>query len=123
MRSNNSYIMVFLMLVESLDLADKIKNLIINQDGITDLYPPQGEAIKKGLLTGKNLVISIPTAAGKTLLAELAALKHVLELNGKVIYLCPLRALASEKYKDFKRFSMLGVRTAIISRSYSSTYS
>ena len=111
------------MLVESLDLADKIKNLIINQDGITDLYPPQGEAIKKGLLTGKNLVISIPTAAGKTLLAELAALKHVLELNGKVIYLCPLRALASEKYKDFKRFSMLGVRTAIISRSYSSTYS
>lgn len=109
------------MLIESLELAEKIKNLIINQDGIKKLYPPQGEAIDKGLLTGQNLVISIPTAAGKTLLAELAALKHVLELNGKVIYLCPLRALASEKYRDFKRFSMLGVRTAITSGDYDST--
>lgn len=109
------------MLIESLELAEKIKNLIINQDGIKKLYPPQGEAIDKGLLTGQNLVISIPTAAGKTLLAELAALKHVLELNGKVIYLCPLRALASEKYRNFKRFSMLGVRTAITSGDYDST--
>ncbi|MHA2305720.1 MAG: DEAD/DEAH box helicase [Candidatus Hodarchaeales archaeon] len=109
------------MLIESLDLAEEVKKLIINQDGIKKLYPPQAEAIEKGLLSGKNLVVSIPTAAGKTLLAELAALKHVLEHNGKVIYLCPLRALASEKYKDFKRFDILGVRTTITSGDYDST--
>ncbi|MFX0085041.1 MAG: DEAD/DEAH box helicase [Candidatus Hodarchaeota archaeon] len=109
------------MLIEALDLEERIKSLIIDQDGITKLYPPQCEAIEKGLLSGKNFVISIPTAAGKTLLAELAALKHVTENHGKVIYLCPLRALASEKFNDFKRFSTLGIRTAITSGDYDST--
>ncbi|MCK4848378.1 MAG: DEAD/DEAH box helicase [Candidatus Heimdallarchaeota archaeon] len=90
------------MRVESLSIDARIKKIIIEEDGIKELYPPQVEAVKQGLLENKNLVISIPTAAGKTLLAELAALKHILERTGKVIYLCPLRALAAEKYKDFK---------------------
>ncbi len=109
------------MLIEALDLEERIKRLIIDQDGITKLYPPQQEAIEKGLLSGRNFVISIPTAAGKTLLAELATLKHVTEHHGKVIYLCPLRALASEKFNDFKRFNTLGIRTAITSGDYDST--
>lgn len=108
------------MLIEALPLDDRIKRVIIEQDGIIELYPPQSEAIKQGLLSGKNLVVSIPTAAGKTLLAEMAALKHVLENTGKVIYLCPLRALASEKYNDLKRFSSLGIRVAITSGDYDS---
>ena len=109
------------MLIESLSIDDRIKKIIIKEDGIKELYPPQVEAVKQGLLEGKNLVISIPTAAGKTLLAELAALKHVLELSGKAIYLCPLRALAAEKYKDFKRFESLGVKVAITSGDYDSS--
>ena len=109
------------MLIDSLSIDDRIKKIIIEEDGIKELYPPQVEAVKQGLLEGKNLVISIPTAAGKTLLAELAALKHVLELSGKAIYLCPLRALAAEKYKDFKRFESLGVKVAITSGDYDSS--
>ena len=109
------------MRIESLSIDDRIKKIIIEEDGIKELYPPQVEAVKQGLLEGKNLVISIPTAAGKTLLAELATLKHVLENGGKVIYLCPLRALAAEKYKDFKRFQSLGVRIAITSGDYDSS--
>ncbi|MHA1947074.1 MAG: DEAD/DEAH box helicase [Candidatus Hodarchaeales archaeon] len=109
------------MLIESLSIDDRIKKIIIEEDGIRELYPPQIEAVEQGLLEGKNLVISIPTAAGKTLLAELAALKHVLEQAGKVIYLCPLRALAAEKYKDFKRFESLGVKVAITSGDYDSS--
>jgi superfamily II DNA/RNA helicase len=108
------------MLIESLDLDNRIKRLIIEKDGIKELFPPQTEAINGGLLAGKNIVISIPTAAGKTLLAELAALKHVVELGGKAIYLCPLRALASEKYNDLKRFETLGIRVAITSGDYDS---
>ncbi|MFX0124057.1 MAG: DEAD/DEAH box helicase [Candidatus Hodarchaeota archaeon] len=108
------------MLIESLALDDRIKKVIIEQDGIKELFPPQIEAINQGLLTGENLVISIPTAAGKTLLAELAALKHVIELGGKVIYLCPLRALASEKYNNLKRFETLGIRVAVTSGDYDS---
>ncbi|MHA1979252.1 MAG: DEAD/DEAH box helicase [Candidatus Hodarchaeales archaeon] len=64
--------------------------------------------------------MSIPTAAGKTLLAEIAALQHVTENHSKVVYLCPLRALASEKYRNFKRFQDLGVRVAITSGDYDS---
>ncbi|UCG00406.1 MAG: DEAD/DEAH box helicase [Candidatus Heimdallarchaeota archaeon] len=108
------------MLIESLALDDRIKKVIIEQDGIRELFPPQVEAINQGLLTGENLVISIPTAAGKTLLAELAALKHVIELGGKVIYLCPLRALASEKFNNLKRFETLGIRIAVTSGDYDS---
>jgi helicase len=74
-------------------------------EGLDQLYPPQGDAIRAGVLEGKNLVLASPTASGKTLVAELCILKHVLERNGKAIYLAPLRALASEKFKDFQRFS------------------
>jgi len=70
---------------------------------ITKLRPAQEKSIKKGLLEGKNLLVCTPTASGKTLIAELAALKSIIENRGKVIYIVPLKALASEKYRDFKR--------------------
>jgi len=70
---------------------------------ITKLRPAQEKAIKKGLLERKNLLVCTPTASGKTLIAELAALKSIIGGNGKAIYIVPLKALASEKYKDFKK--------------------
>ncbi len=48
-----------------------------------------------------------PTASGKTLVAEVCILKHILEKNGKAIYLAPLRALASEKFKEFQKYSSI----------------
>lgn len=68
---------------------------------IKELRPAQEKAIKKGLLEGKSLLVCTPTASGKTLIAELAALKCILEHKGKAIYIVPLRALASEKFKEF----------------------
>ncbi|ABK14589.1 ATP-dependent DNA helicase [Methanothrix thermoacetophila] len=80
--------------------------------GIDELYPPQAEAIERGLLDGRNMIISVPTAAGKTLLAELAMLRGA--LSGKrSLYIVPLRALASEKFESFSRFSKLGLRVGI----------
>jgi helicase len=70
---------------------------------ITELRPAQEKAIKKGLLERKSLLVCTPTASGKTLIAELAALKSIIEGNGKAIYIVPLKALASEKYKDFRK--------------------
>ena len=70
---------------------------------ITNLRPSQEKSIKKGLLSGKNLLVCTPTASGKTLIAELAAIKSIVEGRGKAVYIVPLKALASEKYKDFKR--------------------
>jgi helicase len=54
-------------------------------------------------------VLASPTASGKTLIAEICALKHVLERGGKVVYLTPLRALAWEKYEEFQAYTVLEV--------------
>jgi helicase len=92
--------------VADLSIPQHLKETII-KEGITELYPPQAEAISAGTLDGKNLVLASPTASGKTLVAELTCLKHVLECKGKTIYLAPLRALASEKFEDLQRFAKL----------------
>ena len=69
---------------------------------IKKLRPAQVKAIENGLLEKKNLLVCTPTASGKTLIAELAALKSIIEGDGKAVYIVPLKALASEKFKDFK---------------------
>ena len=92
------------MKIDELSVPDAAKEVIINS-GITELYPPQEEAVKAGALKGKNLVLASPTASGKTLVAELCALKHILEKGGKVLYLTPLRALANEKFEEFKKYA------------------
>jgi helicase len=96
--------------IESLQIPNPVKQVIINS-GIEELYPPQEDAIKAGALEEKNLVLASPTASGKTLIAELCALKHVLEMEGKVLYLTPLRALASEKFQEFKRYATIRKRS------------
>jgi helicase len=90
--------------IEELPLPEPVKQVLLSQ-GIAELYPPQQEAVLAGALDGKNIVLATPTASGKTLVAELCALKHVLERDGKVLYLSPLRALASEKWDEFKKYA------------------
>ncbi len=87
---------------------------LYQKEGIRELYPPQAEAIERGLLEGKNLLVSVPTAAGKTMLAELAMLKAALG-GGRSLYIVPLRALASEKQAAFSRFEGLGVKVGLSS--------
>ncbi len=70
---------------------------------VTGLRPAQEKSVKAGLLHGRNLLVCTPTASGKTLIAELAALKSIVENKGKAVYIVPLKALAYEKYRDFKR--------------------
>jgi len=87
--------------VAELPIHDSVKE-ILQEHGILELFPPQEDCLNAGVLDGNNIVLASPTASGKTLIAELCALKHVLDNNGKVIYLSPLRALASEKFEEFK---------------------
>ncbi|OLS14475.1 MAG: superfamily II helicase [Promethearchaeota archaeon CR_4] len=73
--------------------------------GISELYAPQVKALREWM-PGKNLILAIPTAAGKTLVAELIMVITILnqgnERRGKALYLTPLKALATEKYHSFK---------------------
>ncbi len=91
------------MKVEELPLSEQVKAVII-KSGVSELYPPQEEAVRAGAIEGKTLVLASPTASGKTLTAEICALKHVVERGGKVLYLAPLRALANEKYQEFRKY-------------------
>lgn len=87
------------------DIKNKIPQALYNAllPDVDELRPCQEKAIKAGLLERKNLLVCTPTASGKTLIAELAGVKSVLERKGKTIYIVPLKALANEKYKDFKK--------------------
>ena len=94
---------------------------ILNKFEITTLFPPQAEALfETEVLRGKNLVLAIPTASGKTLIAELVMLKALLEKKGKVLYLTPLKALASEQVEEFRKFEELGIKVGISTGDYDS---
>lgn len=80
-----------------MDIVDKV----LKASGFKTLNPPQELALKAGLLEDKSMVVASPTASGKTLIAEMAAL-NTIQKGGKVVYIVPLRALASEKYEEFR---------------------
>jgi len=108
--------------MELKELEGNISKEIIDfyiESGVRELYPPQKDAIGSGVLKGENLIVAIPTASGKTLIAELTMLKS-LEKGGKALYIVPLRALASEKYRRFKEFEKFGIRVGISTGDYES---
>jgi helicase len=96
------------MKIAELSMPEELKRFYLDK-GISELYKPQDIAIKKGLLDGKNILAAIPTASGKTLLAEMAMVKSIAN-GGKAIYIVPLKALASEKYDSFIEFSKLSIK-------------
>lgn len=80
--------------------------------GIERFTPPQREALAKGLLRGRNIVVASPTASGKTLIAELALVNAA--LSGRIgVYATPLKALASEKFEEFRFWERFGLRIGI----------
>ncbi|WP_227375093.1 ATP-dependent DNA helicase [Haladaptatus halobius] len=87
--------------------------------GIEELYPPQAEAVEAGITDGESVVASIPTASGKTFIAELAMLSSVAR-GGKALYIVPLRALASEKKAEFEEFEQYGVSIGVSTGNYDS---
>lgn len=108
------------MRLEEANLPEELL-VLFRAKGILELYPPQEQAIRAGLLEGKSLVVASPTASGKTLLALMAAYVKARKQGRKVVYLAPLRALASEKYAEFSEFSRFGIRTAISTGDYDSS--
>ena len=93
---------------------------ILESEGIEALYPPQAEAVERGVLDGENLVASVPTASGKTLVGELAMLSAI-DRGNTALFVVPLRALASEKAATFERWSELGVDVGVATGDYEST--
>jgi len=73
---------------------------LLNYLNIKELYPPQKEAMEV-IERNESLLMSVPTAAGKTVVAYNALMKAVKE-GKKGIFLVPLRALAWEKVTELR---------------------
>jgi helicase len=88
------------------------------------LLPVQEKAVRDygvldyngGLDGNQNLLVIAPTSSGKTFIGEMAAITQVIHKK-KTIYLVPLKTLAEEKYRNFKRlYSNCGFDITISSR-------
>lgn len=101
------------MEISDLDLPEEIKNYY-RDEGVQELYPPQEEAVDAGVMEGRNVVAAVPTASGKTLIAVFG----MLSTRGRALYIVPLRALAREKYEEFK--DLPGVSVGISMGDYDS---
>ncbi|QRF74898.1 Putative ski2-type helicase [Thermoplasmatales archaeon] len=79
--------------------------------GDHELYPHQQEAIE-AIRAGRNVLVTVPTASGKTLIAY-AAIMERQKMGLKSLYIVPLKSLASEKFDDLKKLRKLGIRVTI----------
>jgi replicative superfamily II helicase len=73
----------------------------------------QSAALPAILEREENVVVSAPTASGKTALAELAICKTI-EQGGTALFLAPLRALTNEKEREWERFEALGYSVYVV---------
>lgn len=94
------------MKISELKLSKQVTDFLKNE-GYSELYPPQKDSIEAGLLDGQNILVSAPTASGKTLIAIIAMINYLSNKQGKVVYLSPLRALAAEKFLEFQKLESL----------------
>ena len=85
---------------------------VLREHGIVKLYPPQEKALPY-VINGENMVLSIPTASGKSLVAYVAIMHRLISERGKALYIVPLKALAKEKYEELKLFEKLGFKVGI----------
>ncbi|MFH0714198.1 MAG: DEAD/DEAH box helicase [Candidatus Diapherotrites archaeon] len=101
-----------------------VAKLVQSANGFPSFNPLQEKVLAKEWAQ-KSFVVSSPTASGKTVLAELLALESVLHQKRKVVYTCPLRALASEHFQDWKKkySSSLNIRIALSTGDFDSSSS
>ena len=88
--------------------------MLINQTEL-ELDEFQKQAIDY-IKEGVSIIVSAPTGAGKTLIAE-QAIELALKDDKEVIYTAPIKALSNQKYRDFSKHygDMVGILTGDVS--------
>ena len=75
-----------------------------------ELWPSQIEGADRAVTNNEDLVVSLPTSAGKTRIAELCILR-CLSIGKRVVFVTPLRALSAQTEVTLQRtFVPLGKR-------------
>ena len=76
-----------------------------------ELYPHQEEAVRV-IEKNRNLLLTVPTAAGKTLVAYIAIYRNFMA-GRKTLYIVPLKALAGEKFSELRKMRKIGAKVTI----------
>jgi hypothetical protein len=85
-----------------------ISTLYARKSAELELWPSQREAARRSTDVSDDLVVSLPTSAGKTRIAEIAALM-CLSTGKRVLIVTPLRALSAQTERTFRQtFAPLG---------------
>ncbi|MFW9897351.1 MAG: DEAD/DEAH box helicase [Candidatus Thorarchaeota archaeon] len=89
--------------IDRIEIPERLKNILLNLN-ISTLLPIQAISVDAGLLDEKkSQLVMAPTSAGKTLIGELAGVSKILDEKAKLLYLVPIRALASLRTEEFKK--------------------
>lgn len=85
-----------------------IASLYARKSSEVELWPSQREAARRATNVKDDLVVALPTSAGKTRIAEIATLM-ALSSGRRVLIVTPLRALSAQTERSFRRtFAPLG---------------
>jgi hypothetical protein len=85
-----------------------IGSLYARKTSEVELWPSQREAARRSTDVKDDLVVALPTSAGKTRVAEIAALM-TLSSARRVLIVTPLRALSAQTERSFRKtFAPLG---------------
>ena len=85
-----------------------ISSLYARKTSEVELWPSQREAAQRSTDVTDDLVVALPTSAGKTRVAEIAALM-TLSLARRVLVVTPLRSLSAQTERSFRKtFAPLG---------------
>ncbi len=85
-----------------------ISSLYARKTSEVELWPSQREAARRSTDVTDDLVVALPTSAGKTRVAEIAAMM-TLASERRVLIVTPLRALSAQTERSFRKtFAPLG---------------
>ena len=85
-----------------------LASLLRREKAEIDLWPSQIDAARRAVDQSDDLVVCLPTSAGKTRIAELCILR-CLALGKRVVFVTPLRALSAQTEMTLRRtFGPLG---------------
>ncbi|XP_065666550.1 helicase POLQ-like isoform X3 [Hydra vulgaris] len=89
------------------DLPIRVRDYLFHIRGIKSLYSWQNHCLKlPAVRKRKNLIYSLPTSGGKTLVAELLIMKEIIKQKKNVIFVLPYVSIVQEKVRELSPFAV-----------------